>query len=103
MQFCLFRNTFFQKDNIVMKTRRETLVHWLLQRSTAFVLIPIVWIMPLQGFVLINIVLFWHLHIGIEEILADYIHHEVTRNLILMWIRIFILILMKYLFVFLLY
>jgi complement component 1 Q subcomponent-binding protein len=86
-----------------MNTRRDTLIHWLIQRSTAFVMILILWIMPLQSLFLINIVLFWHLHIGIEEILADYIHHEVTRNLILMWIRIFILILMKYLFVFLLY
>jgi len=86
-----------------MNTRRETLVQWLLQRSTALILIIILWIMPLQGLFFLNIVLFWHLHIGIEEILADYIHHEVTRNLILMWMRIFLLILMKYLFVFVLY
>jgi len=52
---------------------------------------------------LINIVLFWHFHIGLEEILADYIHHEMTRNLILMWIRILVLVLMKYLFWFIIF
>jgi succinate dehydrogenase hydrophobic anchor subunit len=80
--------------------------HWFIQRGTALLLIPTIWIViqvPLFGIALINIILFWHFQIGIEEILADYIHHEMTRNLILMWTRILMVALMKYLFLFIIF
>lgn len=83
-----------------MKTHRETLGHWLLQRITAAFLIPTILIANVSTLILLNILLFWHIHVGIEEILADYVHHEVTRNWILILLRVFCLIIIKYVFVF---
>nr|YP_009132643.1 succinate dehydrogenase subunit 4 [Aneura pinguis]YP_010880871.1 succinate dehydrogenase subunit 4 [Aneura maxima]AKA63327.1 succinate dehydrogenase subunit 4 [Aneura pinguis]AKU36858.1 succinate dehydrogenase subunit 4 [Aneura pinguis]QIA60960.1 succinate dehydrogenase subunit 4 [Aneura pinguis]WHW96055.1 succinate dehydrogenase subunit 4 [Aneura maxima]WHW96097.1 succinate dehydrogenase subunit 4 [Aneura maxima] len=83
-----------------MKTHRETLGHWLLQRITAASSIPTILIANVSTPILLNILLFWHIHVGIEEILADYVHHEVTRNWILILLRVFCLIIIKYVFVF---
>lgn len=80
-------------------TTRDTLAHWLLQRGTAVLLAPTILLANVSTLILLNILLFWHLHVGIKEILADYVHHEVTRHLILVLLRILILILMKYAFV----
>ena len=86
-----------------MQTNRETMTHWLLQRSTALLLIPTILIANVSTLIFLNILLFWHLRIGIEEILADYVHHEVTRNFILMLLRVLILIVIKYVFVLFVY
>nr|YP_009674919.1 succinate dehydrogenase subunit 4 [Haplomitrium hookeri]QDE12958.1 succinate dehydrogenase subunit 4 [Haplomitrium hookeri] len=83
-----------------MKTHRETLRHWLLQRITAAFLIPTILLANVSTLILLNILLFWHIHVGIEEILADHVHHEVTRNRILILLRVFRLIIIKYVFVF---
>ena len=47
----------------------------------------------------LNILVFWHLYLGVEEILADYVHNEVIRNLFLILLRILIIISIKYVFV----
>jgi complement component 1 Q subcomponent-binding protein len=86
-----------------MQINRETMAHWLLQRSSALLLIPTILIANVSTLIFLNILLFWHLRIGIEEILADYIHHEVTRNFILMLLRVLILIVIKYVFVLFVY
>nr|QXT44740.1 succinate:cytochrome c oxidoreductase subunit 4 [Nitellopsis obtusa] len=83
-----------------MKANRERLAHWLLQRITAAFLIPTILLANVSTLILLNILLFWHMHVGIEEILADYIHHEVTRNFIFLFLRVFVLIIIKYVFVF---
>nr|WIA67086.1 succinate dehydrogenase subunit 4 [Pellia epiphylla]WIA67127.1 succinate dehydrogenase subunit 4 [Pellia epiphylla]WIA67168.1 succinate dehydrogenase subunit 4 [Pellia epiphylla] len=70
----------------------------LLQRITAASLIPTILIANVSTPILLNILLFWHIHVGIEEILADYVHHEVTRNWILILIRVFRCIIIKYVF-----
>ncbi|XP_024024670.1 uncharacterized protein LOC21397846 isoform X2 [Morus notabilis] len=46
-----------------------------------------------------NLALFWHINEGMEEILADYVHHEITRNLVVIYLRLFLLILAKDVFV----
>ncbi len=84
-----------------MKSHRGTLEHWLLQRITAAFLIPTILIANVSTLILLNILLFWHIHVGIKEILVDYVHHEVTRNWILILLRVFCLIIIKYVFVFL--
>lgn len=89
-----------KKEVKAMETHRETLEHWLLQRITATFLIPTILIANVSTLILLNILLFWHIHVGVEEILADYVHHEVTRNWILMLLRVFCLIIIKYVFVF---
>jgi succinate dehydrogenase hydrophobic anchor subunit len=96
------RNEFrgWKKKVKAMKTHRETLGHWLLQRITAAFSIPTILIANVSTLILLNILLFWHIHVGIEEILADYVHHEVTRNWILILLRVFCLIIIKYVFVF---
>nr|YP_009775871.1 succinate dehydrogenase subunit 4 [Bartramia patens]QJA16097.1 succinate dehydrogenase subunit 4 [Bartramia patens] len=83
-----------------MKAHRETLGHWLLQRMTAASLIPIILILNVFTLILLNILLFWHIHVGIKEILTDYVHHEITRNWILILFRVFCLIIIKYVFLF---
>ena len=42
-----------------------------------------------------NLFLFWHINEGIEEIMADHVHQEMTRNLILVYLRLFFLIVIK--------
>lgn len=83
-----------------MKAHRETLGHWLLQRMTAAPLISTIFIANVSTLILLNILLFWHIHVGIEEILTDYVHHEITRNWILILFRVFCLIIIKYAFLF---
>nr|YP_010881174.1 succinate dehydrogenase subunit 4 [Pellia epiphylla]WIA66717.1 succinate dehydrogenase subunit 4 [Pellia epiphylla var. borealis]QDE10594.1 succinate dehydrogenase subunit 4 [Pellia epiphylla]WIA66676.1 succinate dehydrogenase subunit 4 [Pellia epiphylla]WIA66758.1 succinate dehydrogenase subunit 4 [Pellia epiphylla var. borealis]WIA66799.1 succinate dehydrogenase subunit 4 [Pellia epiphylla] len=80
--------------------REKTLANnvGLLQRITAASLIPTILIANVSTPILLNILLFWHIHVGIEEILADYVHHEVTRNWILILIRVFRCIIIKYVF-----
>jgi succinate dehydrogenase hydrophobic anchor subunit len=80
--------------------RRDTLTHWLIQRGTASILAPTILLANVSTLICLNILLFWHFHVGIREILADYVHHEVTRDLILVLLRILIIIEMKYAFVF---
>ncbi|KAL9248254.1 hypothetical protein vseg_021597 [Gypsophila vaccaria] len=36
-----------------------------------------------------------HVYDGIKEIVADYVHHEITRNLLLVCLRLFLIILAK--------
>ena len=79
-----------------MKAHRETLGHWLLQRMTATFLVPTILIANVSTLILLNISLFWHIHVRIEEIMTDYVHHEITRNLILILLRVFCLIIIKY-------
>jgi succinate dehydrogenase hydrophobic anchor subunit len=67
-----------------MKAHKETLGHWLLQRMTATTfLVPTILITNVSTLILLNISLFWHIYVGIEDILTDYVHHEITRNWIL--------------------
>lgn len=42
-----------------------------------------------------NLSLFWHINEGIEEIMADHVHQEMTRNWILVYFRLFLLIVIK--------
>ncbi|CAH2057165.1 unnamed protein product, partial [Thlaspi arvense] len=42
-----------------------------------------------------NLSVFWHINEGIEEIMADHVHQEMTRNLILVYLRLFLLIVIK--------
>ena len=85
-----------------MNLSHRASVHWLIQRATAiFLLITILFATSLNhALFCLNIILFWHLYLGLEEILSDYVHHEITRNLLLILLKIFILILAKYAFVF---
>lgn len=82
-----------------MTTTRDTLANWLVQRGTAAVIAPIILVANASTLIFFNILLFLHLHVGIKEILADYIHHEVTRNLLYVLLRIVIIVVMKYAFV----
>ncbi|GAA0167944.1 hypothetical protein LIER_22776 [Lithospermum erythrorhizon] len=38
---------------------------------------------------------FWHIEAGIKEILMDYVHHEITLNVILVCLRLFTIIVTK--------
>ncbi len=51
-----------------MKAHRETLGHWLLQRMTTTFLVPTILITNVSTLILLNILLLWHIHVGIEEI-----------------------------------
>nr|YP_009652462.1 succinate dehydrogenase subunit 4 [Schisandra sphenanthera]QCF45723.1 succinate dehydrogenase subunit 4 [Schisandra sphenanthera] len=42
-----------------------------------------------------NLSLFWHINVGIEEIIADHVHQEMTRNFLLVYLRLFLLIVIK--------
>nr|YP_008802494.1 succinate dehydrogenase subunit 4 [Asclepias syriaca]AGZ63029.1 succinate dehydrogenase subunit 4 [Asclepias syriaca] len=72
------------------KTKRTGLF----QRITAAFLLPLIIIYKFSTF-LLNLSLFWHINSGIEEIMADYVHQEMTRNFILVYLRLFLLIVIK--------
>jgi succinate dehydrogenase hydrophobic anchor subunit len=61
-------------------------------------LVPTILETIVSTLILLNILLFWHIHVGIEEILIDYVHYEITKNWILIFLRIFCLIIIKYVF-----
>nr|YP_010737536.1 succinate dehydrogenase subunit 4 [Zantedeschia aethiopica]WEQ71689.1 succinate dehydrogenase subunit 4 [Zantedeschia aethiopica] len=47
-----------------------------------------------------NLSVFWHINVGIEEIMADHVHQEITRKWILVYLRLFLLIVIKDVFLF---
>nr|WRW54272.1 succinate dehydrogenase subunit 4 [Trapa incisa] len=55
----------------------------------------IIYIKEIPFTILSNLSLFWHINRGIKEIMADHIHQEMTRNLILGYLRVFLLIVIK--------
>ncbi|VFQ98045.1 unnamed protein product [Cuscuta campestris] len=71
------------------KTKREQLL-----KATAVA--PLVMIYP-NAYSLFagNLSIFWHMHAGIEEIFADYIHHEMTRTFMEISLRLFLIIAAK--------
>lgn len=73
--------------------------HWFLQRITAILLISSIFLIGQSAFILWNILLFWHIYIGIEEIVMDYVHNEVIRTSILVLLRILLLLIIKYTFI----
>ncbi|KAG5049791.1 hypothetical protein AAZX31_04G162200 [Glycine max] len=42
-----------------------------------------------------NFFVFWHLYAGIGEILADYVHHEMTREFVMISLRLFLIMALK--------
>lgn len=77
------------------KTKRTGLF----QRITAAFPLPLLPLIIIYNKVsstfLPNLSLFWHINEGIEEIMADHVHQEMTRNLILVYLRLFLLIVIK--------
>jgi succinate dehydrogenase hydrophobic anchor subunit len=66
------------------------------QRITAAFLLPLILIYKkVSSTFLLNLSLFWHINEGIEEIMADYVHQEITRNFLLVYLRLFLLIVTK--------
>jgi succinate dehydrogenase hydrophobic anchor subunit len=78
--------------------------HWLIQRATAISFGPTIILATSIQMALncLNILVLLHIYLGLEEILVDYVHHEVTRNIILILIKVLLLIISKYVFVFVL-
>ncbi|KAI5638809.1 hypothetical protein M9H77_00501 [Catharanthus roseus] len=74
------------------KTKRTGLF----QRITAAFPLPLIIIYKkVSSTFLPNLSLFWHINEGIEEIMADHVHQEMTRNWILVYLRLFLLIVIK--------
>ena len=74
------------------KTKRTGLF----QRITAAFLLPLIIIYKkVSSTFLPNLSIFWHINEGIEEIMADHVHQEMTRNWILVYLRLFLLIVIK--------
>jgi flagellar biosynthesis protein FlhB len=74
-----------------MKARRQREPF---QRITAAFPLPLIIIYKkVSSTFLPNLSLFWHINEGIEEIMADHVHQ--TRNLILVYLRLFLLIVIK--------
>lgn len=75
------------------------ITHWLIQRSTAILILFTLIIAPFWlVLIALNIFVFWHLFLGLEEILADYVHNEIIRNLFIILLRILIIISIKFVF-----
>lgn len=51
-------------------------------------------------YLLVILYMFWHINRGIEDIIVDYVHHEITKNVILLNLRCLWIILMKDFFIF---
>ncbi|KAK7243468.1 hypothetical protein RIF29_38265 [Crotalaria pallida] len=70
-------------------TKREQLL-----KATAVV--PLLLLYPNAYSLLVaNLFVFWHIRAGIEEILADYVHQEMTREFVMISFRLFLIIAMK--------
>ena len=85
-----------------MKTKNsKPITHWLAQRISAIFILILLLLAP-AWFLLfgINVLVFLHLYLGLEEILADYIHNELIENLFLIFLKLFIFITIKYAFLF---
>jgi hypothetical protein len=67
---------------------------------TAAFLFPFLIISQVSFTFLLVLSLFWHILVGIEDIIADYVHQEMTRNLILVSLRLCLLIVIKDVFLF---
>nr|AEN56099.1 succinate dehydrogenase subunit 4 [Cucumis melo subsp. melo]AZP40298.1 succinate dehydrogenase subunit 4 [Cucumis melo var. momordica]UGV21741.1 succinate dehydrogenase subunit 4 [Cucumis melo subsp. agrestis] len=81
--------------NSSSKTKRTGLF----QRITAAFPLPFIIIYhKVSSTFLPNLSLFWHINSGIEEIMADHVHQEMTRNWILVYLRLFLFISIKDLF-----
>ncbi|YP_009243669.1 succinate dehydrogenase subunit 4 (mitochondrion) [Cannabis sativa] len=79
-------------SNESSKTKRTGLF----QRITAAFLLPLIIIYKkVSSTFLLNLSLFWHINEGIEEIMADYVHQEMTRNWVFVYLRLFLLIVIK--------
>lgn len=76
------------------KTKRTGLF----QRMTAAFLLPLMSISKRVSTSLLNLSLSWHTNVGIEEIMADHVHQEMIRNWILVYLRFFLFIVIKDLF-----
>jgi succinate dehydrogenase hydrophobic anchor subunit len=76
---------------------KHTLPNWLIQRATASVMTLTLLFGNTKNLCLsLSLIVFVHLSIGLQEILADYIHHEITRHLVSTMVLVFIIILIKY-------
>ena len=74
------------------KTKRTGLF----QRITAAFPLPLIIIYKkVSSTFLPNLSVFWHINEGVEEIMADHVHQEMTRNWILVYLRLFLLIVIK--------
>ena len=73
------------------KTKRTGLF----QRITAAFLLPLISISKKVTTSLPNLSVFWHINVGIEEIMADHVHQEMIRNFLLVYLRLFLLIVIK--------
>jgi succinate dehydrogenase hydrophobic anchor subunit len=74
--------------------------HWLFQRLTAILILSTIFLAPFWFVLLaLNILVFCHLYLGLEEILADYVHNEVVAQLFLKLLKILIIISIKVVFV----
>jgi succinate dehydrogenase hydrophobic anchor subunit len=83
------------------ETRSGPITHWLIQRFTAILILITLFLAPVWFILLaLNVLVFSHLYLGLEEILADYIHSDLVGNLFLTLLKILILICIKYVFVF---
>lgn len=79
----------FRKETSGPKTKREQLL-----KVTAAV--PLLMIYPnAYSMLLANLFVFWHINAGIEEIVADYVHQEMTREFVMISFRLFLIIAMK--------
>jgi succinate dehydrogenase hydrophobic anchor subunit len=77
------------------------LKHWLIQRSTAILIVFTLLLAPFWFLLFaLNILIFCHFYLGIEEILADYIHNETCSQVFLKLFLISVLISIKNVLVF---
>ncbi|KAE9608482.1 hypothetical protein Lal_00030189 [Lupinus albus] len=78
-----------KEGNTGPKTKREQLL-----KATA--LVPLLLIYPnAYSLLAANLFVFWHIRAGIEEILADYVHQEMTREFVMISFKLFLIIAMK--------
>jgi len=75
----------------------------LFRRITAASLLPLIIINQVFFTFLLDIYLFWHINVGIEEIMADYVHQGMTLNWILIYLGSFFFIVIKDVFLFFVY
>lgn len=103
--------------------KKHASLHWYFQRATAVLLLPtMLWILFSAAtfassaadasavithvvqqnpslLLLVNILLFWHIRVGLESIVEDYVHHEVTKFFSFFTIRVLTILLIKYFYV----
>lgn len=74
---------------------KEGSLHWWLQRISAVLMIPLFLWLDFSIYFLLIVILLYHIRAGIETVIEDYVHNESIKIPCYVFLRIFIIYVLK--------